>query len=240
MTDKHSLTVAPRTLLGKKVKTLRQQGLMVGSVSTPDGKSISIQSNLKDFSKLFDQIGESTLIYLNVDGEKQSRPVLLDEMQEHPITEDLIHVSFRQVSLKNKVSAEVSIEVVGETEVEGAMLVTLRDTVEVEALPTDLPEKIEVDVSGLTAIGDAISLADLKIDRSKVDLVLGDDQDPAAMPVVMIQEIKEEVEVEEPVEGEAGEEDSAEGEEKEADGDEDKGDSKKEESKSDDKSADSK
>lgn len=201
MTDKHILQAQKREIVGKKVKQLRNQGLGIGSISTPSGKSLSVQFGQKELQKLLGEVGESTLIYLTIEGEKAARPVLLEEAQYSPLTHDLFHVAFRQVSLKEKVSAEIPVEIIGEVDVADTTLVVVKNSVEVEALPTDLPEKFEIDVSILTEAGQTISLADLKFDTSKITLVLAEDQDAATTPVVMLQEIKEEVVAEEPAEG---------------------------------------
>lgn len=199
MTDKHIFQAQKREVVGKKTSQLRKQGIGVGSVSTPTGSSVSIQFSSKAAEKMLTSTGESTLLYLTIEGEKSERPVLLEELQYNPLTQELYHVAFRQVSLKEKVTAAIPVEIIGEVDVTDGTLVQVVQEVEVEALPTNLPEKFEVDVTGLTEIGQSISLADLKFDSSKVSLVLGEDQDPATMPVVLIQAIKEEVE-EAPVE----------------------------------------
>lgn len=209
MTDKHTFDVQERNTLGKKVKQLRKQGLGVGSISTPNGKAKSVQFDQKKFNKMLEKAGESSLLYLSVGEEKKQRPVLVDEIQAEPVTGEMIHVTFRQVSLKDKVTAEIPVEFIGETDVADTTLVVVRDMVEVEALPTDLPEKIEVDISVLTEAGQSISVADLNVDTEKVTIVVGEDQEAENMPVVMLQEVQEEVE--EPEETAEGEE-AAEGE----------------------------
>lgn len=198
MTDKHIFQAQKREIVGKKVSQLRKQGIGVGSISTPKGSSVSIQFSEKAATKLLSSAGESTLIYLTIEGEKKERPVLLDEVQFNPLTQDLYNVSFREVSLKEKVTAAIPVEIIGEVDISDATLVVVVDEVEVEALPTELPEKFEVDVTVLTEIGQMITLADLKFDRSKIELVLGEEQDPTTMPIAMIQAVKEEVEEETP------------------------------------------
>ena len=83
-----------------------------------------------------------------------------------------IHVEFYQANLKEKLTAHIPINVVGEAPAvrEGLMVLTVLDAVELECLPTDLPHDIEVDISGLAAVGDAIHVSDLQIDRSKCEL----------------------------------------------------------------------
>lgn len=201
------LTVQQREVSGKKVKSLRQQGLTIANVIVANEPSVAVQAPQKTVSDLLNEVGESTVITLSVDGEKATRPVLLDEVQLNPVTQDIQHVTFKQVNLKEKVSAEVPVEIVGEVDIPESVLVTVRDAVEVEALPMDLPENFEVDISTLTEIGQGITVADLTL-KSGVELVLGDDQDPSEMMIVMVQaqaEEEEEPAEDELAEGEAGE-----------------------------------
>jgi len=181
---------------------------MIGNVVVGNSRSIPIRSSAIAFHKLFEKAGESTVVYLEIDGEPTPRPTLIDEVSYHPVTNQLQHVVFRQVDLKQKVQAEISLEQVGEFNVPEAVLVTVRDSIEVEALPTDLPEKLDVDLSQLTTIGQSITVADLKIDHRKVTVILAEDMDPAATPVVIVQEQRQAEEVataavEEPGEGES-------------------------------------
>ena len=124
------------------------------------------------------------------------RPVLIDEVQINPVTQKVVHVNFRQVSLTEKVTGEVPLEFVNANEIVGAVIVEVSRQVEVEALPSDLPEKIRVDLSSLTEIGQSLSLADLVFDESKISLVLAEGQAPSQVPLVLVQEQKVEVEVE--------------------------------------------
>jgi large subunit ribosomal protein L25 len=124
----------------------------------------------------------------------------------------MLHVDFHEVDLKQKTTATVPLKAVGESEAvkSGMVLVMMKNELEVEALPTDLPDVIEVDITGLTEVGMSILAKDLKFDRSKVTVELGDDE-----VIATIQEpAKEEVVEVAPVEGEA----AAEGEAKPAEG----------------------
>lgn len=207
MGDKHNLSVKKRDIKGKKVKKLRREGTAVASISTPEGISLSLQLSAKELTHFLAEVGESALVYLNVEGENQELPALIEELQVDPISGDVVHVMFKQVNLKEKIQSEIPVEVVGEFKVSGGVMVTVKDAVEVEALPTDLPEKFIVDVSTLTQLGDSITLANLSFDTSKVSLVLGEDQTPESVTLIIAQEVKEEVEETPaeaaPVEGEA-------------------------------------
>jgi large subunit ribosomal protein L25 len=192
----HIFSVQTRSILGKKVKNLRADGLVIGSVSVPGKDSLHIQASYRDLSKLLSEVAESSLFYLQVDGNKQTIPVLIDDIQLDPISQEMKHITFRKVSLNETVKSEIKIEFIGEVNANSGSLVTVRDTVEIEALPTDLPEKFEVDLSVITEIGQSITLADLKFDTEKISLVVGN-QDPAEMPIVIYQAQEEEESVDE-------------------------------------------
>ncbi len=172
---------------------LRAQGLIPGNIFGLKKPSISVQFDLKAFNKMYESAGDSSLVYVAVEGTKDSYPVLIDEVQYHPVTEAPLHVTFRRVNLAEKITAEVSIEFEGEIDIPQATLVIVRDSIEVEALPADLPESFKIDVSTLTEVGQSIVVSALSFDKSKVTLMLGEDQDPEETPLVIVQEVKEEV-----------------------------------------------
>jgi large subunit ribosomal protein L25 len=174
-----------------KPKQLRSKGLVPANVYG-DGKSKAVQVGYQEFIKLYDEAGENSLIYLSIEGETKPRPVLIAEVQLDPLTGKIIHVAFQQVSLKEKISAEIPVEIEGEFKVAGGVLVVVKDAVEVEALPTDLPEKFVFSVEQLTEIGQTITYKDLIIDKTKVTLVLGEEGEDE--PLIIVQEQKEEVE----------------------------------------------
>ena len=193
MAKKITFQTEPRTLAGKKVGVLRRQGLVPANISGNLDKTIPVTVEARQFDKLYKEVGDTGLFYLTVTGEKTERPVLVDDVQLDPVSAKVLHVVFRQVDLTEKINAEVPVELVGEAEIKDAMVVLLKDTVEVEALPQDFPEKFEIDVTQFTKVGDMVTYKDLKFDRSKVSLTIEEDQ--LDEPIVMVQEIKEEVEV---------------------------------------------
>lgn len=180
----------PRTITGKAVKKLRKQGQIPANVHGDIKTPLTIEVGEVAFEKLYDQVGDTGLVYLDIEGESKQRPVLIDEVELDSVTNKLLHVVFKQVSLKEKVSAEIPIELVGEVDVPDAVLMTIRDSIEVEALPTDFPEKIEVDVSGLSEVGDSILVSDLNIDASIVT-ILGLEE-LADKPVAVLQSQQQE------------------------------------------------
>lgn len=202
--QKISFKATPRTLMGKKVKTLRSQGLTPANVMghLVDSTPISIKSN--DFIRLYNEVGDNGLFYLEVEGEKTARPVLVDLFEVNALTNLPQHVVFKQVDLKEKIEAEIPVELVGEFKLAGAVVITVHDTIEVEALPTDLPEKFEIDISNLTEIDQSVTFKDLKFDRSKITLSISEEE--LDTPVVLVQAVKEEpVEEEVPAEVAEGE-----------------------------------
>ncbi|PWU23452.1 50S ribosomal protein L25 [Candidatus Cerribacteria bacterium 'Amazon FNV 2010 28 9'] len=171
-TQRTQLTVQPRIILGKKVKQLRKAGIIPASVYGNDKASVNVQVLQKNFAQAAKVAGDNGLIDLLVEGESKPRPVLVDDVLIHPLSDATLHVTFREVNLNEKVKANIAVETIGESEAvkNGGVLVVAYNELEVEALPTDLPEKFEVDISKLKAIGDDIKVSDLVFDRNKVEL----------------------------------------------------------------------
>jgi large subunit ribosomal protein L25 len=190
--EKHEIQSQPRILSGRKVKQLRSKGLTPGNVFGKKIKSVNIQFETKPFLKIFSKIGESTLAYLRIGGEKEDRPVFITDTVKDPAGGQLLHVTFHQVDLKEKVIAPVPIKMIGESLAEKeklGILVQQLDELEVEALPADMPEHIEVDVSGLAEVGTHIMVSDLKLDISKLTVKT----DPGIIVVQIEALAKEEV-----------------------------------------------
>lgn len=181
-----SITVEPRKITGRKVKQLRREGVVPANIFGKGLKSQSIKVTEKDFLAAYKQAGETGLIELTIKGTKDSHHVLVSQLQTNPVSGQVLHVDFRQVNLKEKVTAPVPVELIGEAPAvkeKGGVLFSPMSEINVTALPTDMPSKIEVDVSGLVEIGDTLSLKDLKIDTNKLEV----DIDPEE-PLVIIQE----------------------------------------------------
>lgn len=168
--DKVTLNAQKRTVVGRKVKKLRKEGLVPANLYGKKVKSQSVQVAEKEFSSVFTKAGETGLVELMLD--KQVHPVLVKNVTYHPVTGSPLHVDFFQVDLKEKVQTRVPLSFVGESPAvkdKLGVLLTILSEIEIEALPTDLPEKIEVDVTNLKAVGDTIKVSDLKItDKIKV------------------------------------------------------------------------
>lgn len=164
--SKHTLSATSRKLVGRKVKSLRAQGFVPANVFGKNIKSENIQVKSGEFTKLYKDIGESVLVYLSVDGETEPRPVMVHEITLNPITDQVLHIDFHQVDLKEKTTAPVAIKLTGESPAEKdklGILVQQLNEVEVEALPADMPEAVEASVDSLAAVGDVIHVKDLPV-----------------------------------------------------------------------------
>lgn len=160
----HTLQGKKRDLTGRKVKQLRREGVVPATVYGKKLTSTSVAVTTADFQKVYDAAGETGLVELHIGD--SVHPVLIHNVQIDPVNESVLHVEFYQVDLKEKVKTKVPLVVVGESpavsERRGVVL-TLLTEVEVEALPTDLPEKIEVDVAKLTDVDQEVKVSELKI-----------------------------------------------------------------------------
>jgi len=157
-----SLSAEPRKITGKKVKKLRREGVLPANVYGKDIKSQSIQLPQKDFDSVFKEAGETGLVELKVG--KQTIPTLIHNTHKD-YRGNVLHVDFFKVNLKEKVKAQIPFEFVGEPLAETekiGLLMEITHEIEVEALPTDLPEKIEVNVEDLAQVDDQILVSDIK------------------------------------------------------------------------------
>ncbi len=160
---KIKLKADKRDILGRKVKNLRKEGKVPANVFGKNIKSESLTIDAKEFSEVYKQAGETQIIDL------EGRPVLVSNIQLNPVSGDYLHVDFRQVDLKEEIKANVPVVLEGESMAEKQNLGTVvhqLDEVEVEALPTDLPEKIVVDITSLEEVDQAIYVKDLKVGSS--------------------------------------------------------------------------
>lgn len=178
VSSKPRLRAEKRQIFGRQVKKLRAEGILPANIYGKKVKSTSIKLPLKEFLPIYEQAGETSLVELKVKGEKKARAVLVHNVQLDPVSDQFIHADFHQVDLKQKVTTEVPLDLVGESpavEEKLGILIQPLTEVEVEALPTDLPDKFELDISGLKKVDDAVVVADLKVPK-KVNVLTGSQQ----------------------------------------------------------------
>lgn len=180
----------------KKNKQLRREGLIPANMYQAGKESLALELNNLAFLKLTRNLSENALVYLQVEGENGEYPVLIDDVQYDVYGKKLLHVVFRKVNLSEKINAYIPVELIGELNVDNGVLVLVKDSIEVEALPTDLPEKFVLDQSKFVAIGDQFTMAELDYDVSKVTLVLAEEEKAEEVVVALVQEKAEEVEEE--------------------------------------------
>jgi large subunit ribosomal protein L25 len=161
-----TLAAQRRTVLGKKVAALRRGGITPANIYGHNVASTAIQADTHDLNLLVRRAGHTSLISVDVEGEREPRSVLVRDLQRKATTGQLIHVDFIQVSMREKLSVTVPIQLTGHAPVldtTDAMVFQNLDTLAVECLPGDIPQQIEVDVSGLVDTTSSIHVRDLAV-----------------------------------------------------------------------------
>ncbi|RME91271.1 MAG: 50S ribosomal protein L25 [Anaerolineae bacterium] len=218
--EKIVLKATKRDVTGKQVRALRRQGKLPAVLYGHNMPSTPITLNAREAAHVLARLPSSSLVTIELDGKEY--PALVREKQRDFIKNTLLHVDFLAVTMTERIRATVAIEMVGEAPAVkelGAILVTNLDQLEIECLPGDLPERIVVDISGLTEIGSAVHVRDVEVPE-KVDVLTDPDEVIAVITAAREEEVTEEVAVEAEVEepevierGKKEEEEEAESEE---------------------------
>lgn len=157
--------VQPRTVVGKAVARLRRDGVLPASIYGRGLESVAVQLPYVVARDLMNSHGYNSLITVQVDGEAKPRPVVVKQVDQHPVTRELWHLDFYQVDLSRKISGPVPVRFVDEAPAVadlGGVFVTHADSVVVEALPADMPEALEVSLSSLTEFDSYLYARDIK------------------------------------------------------------------------------
>jgi large subunit ribosomal protein L25 len=160
------LSVEPREVTGKKVAQLRRTGMMPGNIYGRGLDSVSIQVITSDLEKTVRASTANEVIDIKVAGERIARPVVIHKIQRSPLNSRYLHADFYQVSLREKMRADVPLVIVGNSiaiDTYNGVLVHATEILHIEALPLDIPTHIEVDISGLTELEATIHVRDLPI-----------------------------------------------------------------------------
>ncbi len=156
-----SLKAGARKEKGKKA---RIAGAVLAVLYGPKAKPMSLSVDKKEFEKVFNAAGESSLVTLDLGTDKT--PVLIREVQRHPLSGDPIHADFYQPRLDQKIKIMVPLVLEGEApaqkDLEGTLIQNIHE-VEVEALPQELPHEITVSVAKLATFEDYIFIKDLQV-----------------------------------------------------------------------------
>ncbi len=186
------LTVTSRQ--DKKAKDLRKEGLIPCIIYGKHlSTSLAVACKRNDLIKKYKEAWYSTPITVSGDGIDQL--VLIQDIQLDPVSDVLIHVDFLAVNKDEKVTTEIPVKMIGESMVEKlgeGKIQLLKDFIEVEAFPQDLPHDVTIDISAIKTINDVIVVRDLKF-SDKVEVL--DDPEQAIVTVLIITEEVEEAPV---------------------------------------------
>ena len=215
--DTLALTLSPRDVTGKKVRALRRQGKVPVHFYGRGVDSLALQVELAALRRVLSQSGGNVPVTVSIDGQDGENICFVRDTQRHPVTEELLHVDFLRVDVTRIVRAEVPVILDGEPSAVrdlGGTLLQPFSTLEVEALPMDMPQAFHLDVTGLEDFEASMRIGDIAVADNVTIL-----RDPGEMIArVAPPRVEEEPELEEEedlelAEGEEGE--AVEGEEAE-------------------------
>ncbi|MBC7264552.1 MAG: 50S ribosomal protein L25 [Chloroflexi bacterium] len=160
------LEAETRDITGKQVRRMRREGWVPAVMYGHKTKTLNLKVEARSLQHLLKEAGGTRLISLRVKGSDEPHMVLAREIQRNPITRDLLHVDFYEVVMTERITAEVPIELRGESPIvkkgQGLLFQGL-DAIEVECLPSDLIPEIVVDLSLLTEVDQTIMVKDLQL-----------------------------------------------------------------------------
>jgi large subunit ribosomal protein L25 len=188
--EKVVLKAEKRDVIGKQVKAMRRAGKLPAVIYGRRTDPINVSLDAHTASLVLGRLTSSSLVTIDLDGTEY--PALVREKQRDYIKNRLLHVDFLAVSLNESIRATVSLNFVGASAAVkdfNAVLVQNLESLEVECLPTDLPERVDVDITPLARPGDGIRVRDVKI-SDKVHIL----NDPDTMvAVATFAKVEEEV-----------------------------------------------
>lgn len=158
------LNVKTRTVLGKRVKHLRKEGLIPAELFGRGLENRHLTVSEKEFNKIYEKAGEHTLINV-VTEEGERLPAFITDVSREPLSGKLLSIDLHQVKMDEKTRVKVPIEFLGEAPAvkAGFVVVKVLGEVEVEALAVSIPPKFEIDLSNLEKAGDSLSAKDIKV-----------------------------------------------------------------------------
>ncbi len=194
-----SLPATNRSILGKKTRFLRRQGITPAHLFGHSLNSLALQCDTANLQHIIAQAGMTRLISLEIEGNKQLRTVFIREIQRDEVTGQLLHVDFYQIRKTEKIKVDVPIVLVGEAPAmkeRGRSLIHGVTSLSVECLPGELPPQIEVDLSHLEEVGQSIYVRDIILSP---DITVTTDSDQLVVKVTKARVEVEEVVAEEKV-----------------------------------------
>ena len=193
--DTIELNVKPRSVIGKQVSALRRSGWVPAVLYSRRHQTAHLQANDRELMRVLVQAGSSRLITLKVEGQPEPQMALVREIQREPIKGHLLHVDFYGVSMTERIRVEVPIHTTGASPAvarnEGVLNYGT-DTIEIECLPSDLIDSVQVDLSGLTKVGDVIHVSDLQVPGT-IEVLTDPDELVVRVSHIAAEEVEEEV-----------------------------------------------
>lgn len=167
------LKAAPRMVLGKKVAQLRRTGQTPANIFGHKIESKAVQADTVELLRLLRQSSRNAIINMTVEGEPTPRTVVVRDLKRNAVTGEVLHVDFYQISMTEKIRADVPVVLFGISDAVttfGGVLLQMTEKIAVEALPSDIPVQFDVDVSKITELEGSLHVRDLDIDTNKVTL----------------------------------------------------------------------
>lgn len=189
------IQASPRTIKGKQVKALRRTGLLPAIMYGVGSEPQTLELPAHETELILQRVSGSTLIDLKV-GDKTHK-VLIREVQREVISRKPVHVDFLEVAMDVTIRAVVPIELIGEAPAVrelGGVLVSGLNDIEVEALPSNLPDRISVDISVLERFDDSITVGDLVVEEGVT--IITEPEEAIANVIYQVEEEEPEVEEE--------------------------------------------
>ncbi len=204
MAEKIELKVDKREVLGKKVKFLRNKGIVPVHLFGQNTESQALQGEAVTLSKVLAHAGHTRLIDLKVGKSKKAHNVMVREVQKDAVKGNLIHVDFYEVNMAQKIKVEVPIALIGESpalKIKENMLNQSLNTLTIECLPDKMVDQIQVDISVIKEVDEAVHVKDIVLPDITIlndpDLVIAK---VSLRPIEVVEEVKPE-EVAVPAEG---------------------------------------
>ncbi|MCY4652235.1 MAG: 50S ribosomal protein L25 [Dehalococcoidia bacterium] len=203
--DVPTLKLDQRMLFGKKVRSLRRQGVIPVHVYGAGIEPASLQVDDRTLNRILPQVGSNIPISIEYEGQDTENICFVREIQRHPVTETVIHVDFLRVDVTQTVAAEVPVILIGASPAVAQMAGTLLQNIQslsIEALPMNMPAEVTVDISSLVDFDTTIVVGDVETPGNVT--VLNEPEDVIVR--VAPPRLEVELEDEELEEGEEGEE----------------------------------
>jgi large subunit ribosomal protein L25 len=215
--DSISLTARPRSETGRHVHHLRREGSIPAVLYGHKVAAVALVVDAKEMERTWQHAGRTHLVDIKVEGQRTAaRKALIKDLQFHPRSGRMLHVDFFAVNLREKITSEVPVIVVGESpavQLKVGQIQQVISTVRVEALPAELPAQLTVDVSELAEVDQSISLAEVELPAGVV--LVHADLSETVVKIANVRVREEAVEAEAAAEGETpaggGEAEAAEG-----------------------------